>query len=258
MKINNLIILTLSVFINLTSIGQTTILTLDNVPLSTLCNDTWTEQNLDLSFVTGTSDDCGEGACYFGVEPTFVWLYPSRLTIDLSSLQNIQYVEVDVVSYCGIINPQCTYAFLMDSTGIILNNVENTINNLGSSINGDPETLILENPTEGFISELALSSCEGQVNEIRIYQNALSTDQIELDDEEITIYPNPTNGKLTIDFAGIIKNVEVVDMLGRSVLAPAAIGNKSVDATGLSTGKYMARITTDTNQILIKEFAVQK
>ena len=63
---------------------------------------------------------------------------------------------------------------------------------------------------------------------------------------------------MTIDFAGIIKNVEVVDMLGRSVLAPAAIGNKSVDATGLSTGKYMARITTDTNQILVKEFVVQK
>ncbi|MDA9274986.1 T9SS type A sorting domain-containing protein [Crocinitomicaceae bacterium] len=75
---------------------------------------------------------------------------------------------------------------------------------------------------------------------------------------EATVYPNPTNGKLTIDFAGIIKNVEVVDMLGRRVLAPAAIGNKSVDATGLSTGKYMARITTDTNQILVKEFVVQK
>ena len=74
----------------------------------------------------------------------------------------------------------------------------------------------------------------------------------------LTIYPNPTNGKLTIDFAGNIKNVEVVDMLGRSVLAPIANGNKSVDATGLSTGKYMLRITTDTDQILVEEFVVQK
>ena len=231
--------------------GQTTILTLDNVPLSTLCNEIWTEQNLSISFVSSTADDCGPGACYFGVEPTFVWLYPSRLTIDLSSLQNIQNVEVDIVSYCGLINPQCTESFLLDSTGMIIDNVVNTINE-------SLETLTIENPTEGFISQLAISSCESQIHEIRIHQNILSTNQMGLDNKEITIYPNPTNGKLTIDFAGIIKNVEVVDMLGRSVLAPVAIGNKSVDATGLSTGKYMARITTDTNQILVKEFAVQK
>lgn len=253
MKINNLIILTLSVFIHLTSIGQTTILTLDNVPSSTLCNETWTEQNLDISFVTGTSNDCGEGACYFGVEPTFVWLYPSRLTIDLSSLQNIQYVEVDVVSYCGNINPQCTYAFLMDSTGIILNNVENTINNLGSSINGDPETLILENPTEGFISELALSSCEGQVHEIRIYQNALSTDQIELDDEAFTIYPNPAIDIIKIDVSGSLKyEVTIYDLQGRIMISKR---NQSViNVQTLPQGNYLIEIeNSDTGQKVIEK-----
>jgi PKD repeat protein len=93
-----------------------------------------------------------------------------------------------------------------------------------------------------------LSVFVGSVVGISEFNNALG----------LTIYPNPTNGKLTIDFAGIIKNVEVVDMLGRSVLAPVATGNKSVDATGLSTGKYMIRITTDTDQILVEEFVVQK
>jgi len=258
MKINNLIILTLSVFINLTSIGQTTILTLDNVPSSTLCNDTWTEQNLDLSFVTGTSDDCGEGACYFGVEPTFVWLYPSRLTIDLSSLQNIQYVEVDVVSYCGIINPQCTYAFLMDSTGIILNNVENTINNLGSSINGDPETLILENPTEGFISELAISSCEGQVNEIRIYQNALSTDQIELDDEAFTIYPNPAISVINIDVSDNLKfNATLYDLQGRIMISKR--NQPAIEIQNLPQGTYLLEIKDlDSSQRIIKKIIKEK
>jgi hypothetical protein len=93
-----------------------------------------------------------------------------------------------------------------------------------------------------------LSVFVGSVVGISEFNNALG----------LTIYPNPTNGKLTIDFDGIIKNVEVVDMLGRRVLAPVAIGNKSVDATGLSTGKYMIRITTDNDQVLVKEFVVQK
>jgi len=81
--------------------AQTTILTLDNITSNTVCNEVWVEQNLNLRFVAGTADDCAPNACYFDVEPTFVWLYPSRLSVDLSGLQNIQKVEIDVISYCS-------------------------------------------------------------------------------------------------------------------------------------------------------------
>jgi len=141
--------------------GQTTILTLDNVSSNTITNDLWTEQNINISFISATSDDCGTGISTFGVETTFVWLYPSRLSINLSSLQNIQKVEVDINDWC---NTDCTQAFLIDSSGVIVNSAGNTL--IQST-----ETLIIENPTEGFLSELAISSCEGQIHEVRIYQN---------------------------------------------------------------------------------------
>ena len=141
--------------------GQTIILTLDNISSNTITNDVWTEQDINLSFVSATSDDCGTGSSSFGVETTFVWLYPSRLSVDLSSLQNIQKVEVDINDFC---NTDCTQAFLIDGSGVIINNAGNT------QIQS-PETLIIENTSEGFISELAISSCEGQIHEVRVYQN---------------------------------------------------------------------------------------
>jgi len=159
MNLSKLLFPALFLFMQSTASGQTVILTLDNVPSGTLCNEIWTEQNLDLSFVSTTADDCTLGSCYFGVESTSVWLYPSRLTIDLSSLQRIQKVEVSINDYCG----DCTHAFLMDSTGMMLNNVGNSLISF--------DTLTILNPTEGLLSELAISSCEGEILEVRIYQN---------------------------------------------------------------------------------------
>ncbi|MDA9627990.1 hypothetical protein N9S69_04050 [Flavobacteriaceae bacterium] len=134
-------------------------MTLDNISSNTVTNDVWTEENINLSFVSATADDCGTGNSTFGLEATFVWLYPSRLSLDLQSLQSIQRVEVDIIDWC---NTDCTQAFLIDSSGGIINNAGNTL--IQSS-----ETLIIENPSEGPLSELAISSCEGQIHEVRIY-----------------------------------------------------------------------------------------
>jgi hypothetical protein len=165
--------------------GQTVTLTLNNIPANILCNEIWTEQNLDMSLVETTSDDCTSGGCSFGFMWQSFWLWPSRLTIDLSGLQDIQMVEVDIVDYCGF---YCTQAFLMDDTGVI--------SSKGNSLTIDSETLILENPTQAYLTELAISSCEGAINEIRIYQNTNS------------IY-NET--------VGVRRLVGIVDQLGREV-----------------------------------------
>ena len=106
-----------------------------------------------------TSEDCGLGNSTFGVEPTFVWLYPSRLSIDLQSIQGIQRIEVDVNDWC---NTNCTQAFLIDNSGTAIHSIGNT--RIQSY-----ETLIIENPSEASLSELAISSCEGQIHEVRIY-----------------------------------------------------------------------------------------
>ena len=242
MKIHKIISIVYLLFLQLIVSGQSITLTLDNVFSNTICNEIWTEQNLDLSFVTGTTDDCGPGACFFDVEPTYVWLWPSRLSVDLSSLQSIQKVEVDVISYCSYFSPQCTFSHLMDSTGMIINTVGNTINNPGNSINGTLETIIIENPTEGFLSELAISSCEGNVHEIRIYQNILSTDQIELDDRAFAIYPNPAIDMINIDVSGNLKyEATIYDLQGRIMISTT--NQSTIDIQTLTQGTYLIKIT---------------
>ena len=242
MKKNKILSLAFLLFLQLIASGQSITLTLDSISSNTNCNDIWTEQNLDLSFVIGTSDDCAVGACYFDVEPTYVWLYPSRLSVDLSGLQNIQKVELDVISYCSYFSPQCTFSHLMDSTGMIINTVGNTINNPGNSINGTLETIIIENPTEGFLSELAISSCEGNVHEIRIYQNILSTDQIELDDRAFAIYPNPVIDMINIDVSGNLKyEATIYDLQGRIMISTT--NQSTIDIQTLTQGTYLIKIT---------------
>ncbi len=143
--------------------GQTITLTLNNIPETIICNEIWTEQNLDMRIVETTSDDCTSGSCYFGFWEKSLALWPSRLTIDLSNLQNIQMVEIDIDDLCG---PDCTRAFLIDETMMNIDSVKN-----GPS---GSQTLTLENPSQVFLTELAISSCEGSINEIRIYQNTSS------------------------------------------------------------------------------------
>lgn len=73
--------------------GQSVTLTLDNVPETVQCNEVWTEQDVSLSFVTTTTDDCAPDGCYFAAngpadgfaESVMIW--PSRLTVDLTGLQ---------------------------------------------------------------------------------------------------------------------------------------------------------------------------
>ena len=242
MKTNKILSLAFLLFLQLMASAQSITLTVDSVSSNTICNEIWTEQNLDLSFVPGTSDDCGPEACFFDVAPTYVWLWPARLSIDLSSLQNIQKVEVDVVSYCSYFEPECTFAHLMDGTGIIINTVGNTINNPGNSFGGTLETLTINNPTEGFLSELAISSCEGNVHEIRIYQNILSTNQIELDDRPFAIYPNPVIDMINIDVSGNLKyEATIYDLQGRIMISTT--NQSTIDIQTLTKGTYLIKIT---------------
>ncbi len=61
----------------------------------------------------------------------------------------------------------------------------------------------------------------------------------------VSLYPNPTNGLLNINtsmFDGY--TVEVVDMLGKTVLASRANGNSTIDLRGQAKGVYAVRISS--------------
>ena len=240
MNLSKLLFPALFLFMQSTASGQTVILTLDNVPSGTLCNEIWTEQNLDLSFVNTTADDCTLGNCNFGIEPTSVWLYPTRLTIDLSSLQSIQKVEVDILDVCGT---DCTQAFLMDSTGMMLNNV-------GNSLIGF-DTLTILNPTEGLLSELAISSCEGEILEVRIYQN-LEWSIHEFSNSTINIYPNPVIDVINIDVSNKLNfSANIYNIEGKLIISTT--NQTVIEIQTLSLGTYLVEIKDlDTGQVGIE------
>ena len=58
--------------------------------------------------------------------------------------------------------------------------------------------------------------------------------------QAVTLYPNPTNGQLTIDADDILK-VEVLDNTGRLVVS--YIGTNQFDLSHLPTGNYLLRIS---------------
>ena len=59
-----------------------------------------------------------------------------------------------------------------------------------------PQTLTLENTSQVLLTELAISSCEGSINEIRIYQNTSSVNN---------------------ELSGVKKLIKTIDQLGREV-----------------------------------------
>jgi M6 family metalloprotease-like protein len=79
------------------------------------------------------------------------------------------------------------------------------------------------------------------------------------DENAITIYPNPTTGKLNIVSDELrIENIEIFDVYGRKVFEQKAESRKQneIDITNLSTGIYMVTIHTDkgvVNKKVIKE-----
>jgi hypothetical protein len=119
------------------------------------CDDTWSEDGVVLSFVNTTSDDCTTARCSFGVDdPGRVWLYPARLRLDLGGLGcDTTRVEVDVEDNCGA---DCTRAFAYASS----------VERARVTNSGGPGTLVLTPGTP--IDTVAVSSCEGQVLEIRL------------------------------------------------------------------------------------------
>ncbi len=62
----------------------------------------------------------------------------------------------------------------------------------------------------------------------------------------ISIFPNPAATSIQIQGAASISNVELLDLLGRTVLSSRLNGNKSLNVSGLEPGRYEAVVhTTD-------------
>jgi hypothetical protein len=87
--------------------------TFDNVPAQIQCGQTWTNNNVILSFSeTLPSEGSSGNYCSFEADSGYVWLYPSRLILDFSLLSqpvtainaNVVYDMSGLFAYNGMTN----------------------------------------------------------------------------------------------------------------------------------------------------------
>lgn len=97
----SLILLVLAVVLGAgTSPAETITITLDDVVVGS-CDEIWQEAGLPLWFTETTAEDYTPGFCLFvadannfGLEGIYIW--PGRLVVDLSGVQGLESVEVDI------------------------------------------------------------------------------------------------------------------------------------------------------------------
>jgi hypothetical protein len=77
-----------------------------------------------------------------------------------------------------------------------------------------------------------------------------------LSSELLIIYPNPSTGQFTIDYDGGLSVVQMFDVLGRIVFTQSDIQDGAIDASSLAPGKYMVRVKTETDQIMVQPIVI--
>jgi hypothetical protein len=79
----------------------------------------------------------------------------------------------------------------------------------------------------------------------------------ELTSESILIYPNPSNtGVINIQFEGVISQITLIDMSGRTIGVPTNIEEGVIDVSNLESGKYLIQIILNDKSIT-KQVVVQ-
>jgi len=87
----------------------------------------------------------------------------------------------------------------------------------------------------------------------------LVTGMVELSENSVSVYPNPTTGKFTIAFnSELSAEVVLMDITGKEVYNETINGSSQIDVTGLQKGIYLVRILdTTSNKIIIKKLIVR-
>jgi len=73
------------------------------------------------------------------------------------------------------------------------------------------------------------------------------------DENQFTIYPNPTFGKLNIDTRGnTVNHIELFNTQGKRVMNTSLNNLNQIDVSHLSPGIYFIKLDTDKNSIIHK------
>ncbi len=85
-----------------------------------------------------------------------------------------------------------------------------------------------------------------------IITNTVSTTYVEelgigeFEESNIVLYPNPTENNFTIEAVSRIKKIEVLNVLGQTIITKSGASNKEeISISGLQTGNYFVKVTSE-------------
>jgi len=70
--------------------------------------------------------------------------------------------------------------------------------------------------------------------------------------EEISIYPNPSNGKLFISTSELIKSIKVTNIIGKEIYSSNNFNDNSIDLINFNNGVYFINLSTEKGTITKK------
>jgi hypothetical protein len=70
--------------------------------------------------------------------------------------------------------------------------------------------------------------------------------------EEISIYPNPSNGKLFISTSEVIKSIKVTNIIGKEIYSSNNFNDNSIDLINFNNGVYFINLSTEKGTITKK------
>lgn len=109
-------------------------------------------------------------------------------------------------------------------------------------------------------TKISLESNGGKIDISIVFKNGVIQGVEKTELEEISVYPNPTQGKLYFKniTASLIEDISVSNIAGKIVLKETSVwSNDGIDVSGLPNGIYIVRIKTGL-QIIFKKFIVKK
>jgi rhodanese-related sulfurtransferase len=109
-------------------------------------------------------------------------------------------------------------------------------------------------------TKISLESNGGKLEISIVFKNGIIQGVEKTELEEISIYPNPTKGRLYFKniTASLIEDISVINIAGKIVLNETSVwGNDGIDVSGLPNGIYIIRIKTD-QRIVSKKFVLKK
>ena len=72
--------------------------------------------------------------------------------------------------------------------------------------------------------------------------------------EKISIYPNPSNGKLFISTSEVIKSIKVTNIIGKEIYSNNSFNDNSIDLINFNNGVYFINLSTEKGTITKKIF----